>query len=272
MNIDFGYVKKYISDRGFGFVTHTFLSGRQSEAFFHIKNVKKTRADLVDKLVNMKSTDLIWFWYDTEITNKGEQVNNILKSNTIHDLDIDNLPTIIDKVEVIWTDVSSNIPAWLQEVTVDLLGIGKAEEFSLKRNALKEEARKIEKKRQKKEKKVEKKIQKKNRKIEKKERKRLKKKTLQKDIEEKEFENLVAEMKDLGITKSKHVSQYIMRNKLGYKYKNISGVVKMEQDGTVWDFKGGFPSTIYARLCRELGLGNQGTRTKVLSFKAFKDL
>lgn len=272
MNIDFGIVKKYISDRGFGFVTHTFISGCQSEVFFHIKNVKKTRADLVEKLVNEESTDSIWFWYDTEITNKGKQVNNILKSNAIHDMDIDNLPTIIDKVETTWTDVSSTIPAWLLEITVDLLGINRAEELSLKRDALEEEIRKIEKKRQRKEKKGDKKRQKEIRKVEKKRLKLLKKEKVQKDIEEEEFGQLVAEMKVLGITESKYVSRYIMSNKLSRKYKNISGIVQMEQDGTLWDFKGGFPPEIYARLCNELGLRNQGTRARARGFKAFKDL
>jgi hypothetical protein len=261
VNIDFGIVKKYFSDRGFGFVTRTFLSSRQSEVFFHIRNVKKTRADLAEKLGKYEPTDSIWFWYDTEITSKGEQVLGIVDSGEIHNLDFDNLPTIIDKIEVIWADVDSNMPDWLQEVTLDLLGIDRVEELSLERDALEKEIRKIEKKRQKEIRKVEKKRQ-----------KQLKKEKIQKDIEEKEFEQLVVEMKVLGITESKYVSRYIMSNKLGHKYKNISGIVKMEHDGTVWDFKGGFPPEIYARLCNELGLRNQGTRARALSFKAFKDL
>jgi cell division protein FtsI/penicillin-binding protein 2 len=250
VNIDFGIVKKYFSDRGFGFVTRTFLSSCQSEVFFHIRNVKKTRADLAEKLTKYESTDSIWFWYDTEITSKGEQVHRILDSGEIQKMDFDNLPKIIDRIEVIWADVDSNMPDWLQEVTLDLLGTDRVEELSLERDVLEKEIRKIEKKRQ----------------------KQLKKVKIQKDIEEKEFEQLVAEMKVLGITESKDVSRHIMRNKLGHKYKNISGIVKMEHDGTVWDFKGGFPPQIYARLCNELGLRNQGTRARALSFKAFKDL
>jgi cell division protein FtsI/penicillin-binding protein 2 len=261
VNIDFGIVKKYFSDRGFGFVTRTFLSSCQSEVFFHIRNVKKTRADLAEKLTKYESTDSIWFWYDTEITSKGEQVHRILDSGEIQKMDFDNLPKIIDRIEVIWADVDSNMPDWLQEVTLDLLGTDRVEELSLERDVLEKEIRKIEKKRQKEIRKVEKKRQ-----------KQLKKVKIQKDIEEKEFEQLVAEMKVLGITESKDVSRHIMRNKLGHKYKNISGIVKMEHDGTVWDFKGGFPPQIYARLCNELGLRNQGTRARALSFKAFKDL
>ena len=95
---------------------------------------------------------------------------------------------------------------------------------------------------------------------------------IQGEVEEKEFEQLVAEMKPLGLIKSKDVSWHIMSSRLGYKYKNISGIVKMEQDGTSWNFKGGFPPVIYARLCEELGLSNQGTRARVVGFKPFKDL
>lgn len=243
MNIDFGIVKKYFSDRGFGFVTRTFLSGHQSEVFFHIKNVKKMRSDLAEKLANDESVDTICFWYETENTSKGEQVLNVLKSDVIHNMDIDNLPSIIEKVEITWSDVDSTIPAWLREVTVDLVGVDRAKEIDLERDALERERRELEEKERK-----------------------------EREVEEKEFEELVAEMKPLGITESREVSRYIINNRLGYKYKNISGIVEMEKNGTSWDFKGGFQKDIYARLCKELGLHNQGTRAKVVGFKAFKDL
>lgn len=265
MNIDFGVVKKYFSDRGFGFVTHTFISGHQSEVFFHIRNVKKTRADLAEKLANDESVDAICFWYETENTSKGEQVRNILKSDVIQNMDIDNLQSIIEKVEITWSDVDSSIPVWLREVTVDLVGADRAKEIDLERDALEREKRELEEKRQK-ERDVLRKTE------EAKRRKLLDEQNIQKEIEKKEFEQLVAEMKALGITESKEVSWHIMNNRLGDKYKNISGVVKMEQDGTSWNFKGGFPPDIYARLCSELGLSNQGTRARAVGFKAFKDL
>jgi len=61
MNIDVGIVKKYFSDRGFGFVTHTFQTGLQSEVFFHIKNLKRTRPDLAEKLDNEEAISSIYF-------------------------------------------------------------------------------------------------------------------------------------------------------------------------------------------------------------------
>lgn len=94
----------------------------------------------------------------------------------------------------------------------------------------------------------------------------------QEGVEEKEFEQLVTEMKQLGLTHSSQVSNYIVRNQLGYKYKNISGVLEMVLNGTTWKFKGGFPPRIYARLCQELDLDNEGTRAKPGKFESFKEL
>lgn len=93
----------------------------------------------------------------------------------------------------------------------------------------------------------------------------------QRMIEEEEFAQLVAEMKQLGFINSHEVSSYIVDNKLGYKYKNISGKLKMTDGHSTWDFDGGFPPHIYAKLCEELGLGNKGTDSKPIGFIPFKD-
>jgi len=63
-----------------------------------------------------------------------------------------------------------------------------------------------------------------------------------------------------------------MRNKLGLKYKHISGVVTMKKDGSTWDFKGGFPPDIYADICSALDLDNNGSYAKVVSFNSFNEL
>ena len=91
-------------------------------------------------------------------------------------------------------------------------------------------------------------------------------------INDDEFEQLVKEIIPLNFTTSTEVSSYIRNNKLGNKYKNISGIVTMEQEGRQWDFKGGFPSNIYAKLCSELGLKNKGSHARVVDFKSFKEL
>lgn len=92
------------------------------------------------------------------------------------------------------------------------------------------------------------------------------------DAREREFQALVAEMKPLGFTKSAEVSRYIIQHRLGNKYQHISGVLTMEQDGDQWDFQGGFPPKVYARLCDELGLGNQGSAARPVDFVPFSDL
>jgi hypothetical protein len=87
-----------------------------------------------------------------------------------------------------------------------------------------------------------------------------------------EFEQLVGEMRPLGFTRSKEVSTYIINNRLGYKYKTISGVLEMELNGTKWKFEGGFPPRIFARLCLELGLEGQGTEARPGKFESFDSL
>lgn len=89
---------------------------------------------------------------------------------------------------------------------------------------------------------------------------------------EDEFRELVAEMSEIGFTNSSQVSEYITRNRLGNKYKNISGKLEMIMEDNVWDFDGGFPPKIYARLCKELGLRNQGSKAVPGKFTPYKDI
>ncbi len=78
-------------------------------------------------------------------------------------------------------------------------------------------------------------------------------------------------MRPLKFTHSKQLSGYIVRYKLGYKYKNISGILRMELGGEEWDFHGGFPPEIYKIICIELGLANQNTPARPGRFTPFKD-
>lgn len=89
-------------------------------------------------------------------------------------------------------------------------------------------------------------------------------------IKEAEFEHLVSEMQMHKFSESAQVSNYIVRNKLGKKYENISGYLTMTNNNDVWEFKGGFPSDIYAKLCMRLGIQGRGTTTRALSFRSFK--
>ena len=91
-------------------------------------------------------------------------------------------------------------------------------------------------------------------------------------LEEEEFNQLVEEVMAKGFTESRQVSQYIMANKLGRKYRHISGVLDMERGEDAWQFHGGFPPHIYARLCEALGLGQKISDARVAGFRSFSDL
>lgn len=87
-----------------------------------------------------------------------------------------------------------------------------------------------------------------------------------------EFDTLVDELKQYNFTTSGQVSRYILDNNLGRKYPNISGIVRMEKGVEAWDFNGGFPPDIYAKLCKELGLRNKRSGAKPVGFKAYKNI
>lgn len=230
MNINFGEVKKYISERGFGFVTHKILVGECPEVFFHISAIKKSNPSIAEQLNNEE--DNIYFWYEYENTNKGEQLVIILKPC---DVDDKVLSDIAIRLEELWLDISKSIPQWLNQATTELLKTKDIERFIEERQHL------IEKKKE-----TEQKIQDDKRAQEKTEQEARQKiqdeKRVQNGIEENEFQQLVNEMQPLGFINSSQVSNYIVRKKLGLKYQNISGILEMTKDGTSWDFKGGVSS------------------------------
>ena len=91
-------------------------------------------------------------------------------------------------------------------------------------------------------------------------------------LEDAEFRELLEEVSAKGFTESRQVSHYIIANKLGSKYRHISGVLEMERGDDAWKYRGGFPPHIYARLCDVLGLNQKTSDAKVAGFKSFRDL
>lgn len=91
------------------------------------------------------------------------------------------------------------------------------------------------------------------------------------EAEAEELHRLLADMRQLRFGDSGQLSEYIVKHRLGYKYPNISGVVRMREADTEWDFPGGFPPNIYRIICEELGLGDRGTSAIAVGFKSFKD-
>lgn len=91
-------------------------------------------------------------------------------------------------------------------------------------------------------------------------------------LDEQEFNELVIELSELGFTHSSEVSEYIVRNNLGTKYKHISGILQMKKRGDEWSFDGGFPPDIYARLCQKLKLKNKGSQARPGEFTPYKNV
>jgi hypothetical protein len=91
-------------------------------------------------------------------------------------------------------------------------------------------------------------------------------------MEADELYQLLEEIRPLKFTHSKQLSKYIITHKLGHKYQHISGILRMREAGEEWNFPGGFPPKIYAIVCKELKLVNQGTPARPVGFTPFKDI
>lgn len=256
-NIDFGQVERYIGDKGFGFVTRN-LTGSTcgEEVFFHIKTVKRTNPKLAQELNSFDPYDAPYFWYEFEPTGKGMQVVSVINPEIITKHHAAELAEIINTIRRVWSDENKSLNVFgrlppLPEAIIRAASeiVPKNELMRMEEERLALEAKKLQ-------------ARKELEKIEEVKRKE----------EEEEFSLLVKEISRLGFTYSKQVSEYIVRHKLGHKYKNISGVLQMQIDGTAWSFNGGFPPQIYARLCCELGLENQGSKAKPGEFRSYKEL
>lgn len=92
--------------------------------------------------------------------------------------------------------------------------------------------------------------------------------------EEKEFRQLVEELRSLKFIHSYQVSRYIIDNQLGCKYKNISGDLEMSSNSkaTSWKYEGGISPKIYAKLCKTLNLDDKKTDSYVNNFTPYKDI
>jgi cold shock CspA family protein len=261
MSVDLGGVSNYVGERGFGFVRGRLL-GDYSEVFFHIKVIRRADQELAERIA--KNEDRL-FWFETEVTPKGKQVRSILLPEQVRAGAIADTSRLVVGLDAIWRDVGSQKPAWLDDVTVDLVGPLRASELSLERSRLEDEAR-IARELARKE--MEARLAAK----EEEKRRKLEAQRAQEKIEEIEFQELVVEMRGMGFANSSQVSNYIVTRNLGLKYRNISGVLQMKLQEKVWNFRGGFPPNIYARLCDELGLSNHGSRARAISFESFDSI
>jgi len=289
--IYFGIVKEFHPEKGFGFLTHPISLGPRRDIFFHITNVKWSDESLAERI---STNEKICFWYVAEQTPKGEQLCGILSPLEVFNLHHINASDFNDNIKLIWRDIEKSIPIWLEVATIGLFGLNGNDELKSEREKLiqkRNEEREIQLKEQERiRKEIEEKArierekraeERKKQEIEKAdaqkqaqdERKRQQEqKRHQENLMEEEFELLVAEIQNMGFKLSAQVSKYIVENRLGDKYQTISGILEMENGGSTWKFKGGFPPEIYGALCRRLNLDNNGTDSKVIGFTPFKDL
>ncbi|MEG3891141.1 hypothetical protein QT973_12035, partial [Microcoleus sp. Z1_A1] len=141
MTIDFGSIKGYNPDRGFGFVGHTFFNP-DGKVFFHIKKIRRKHPELAQKLDSREAFETFNFWYEIETTEKGEQVSKLwLNADNIPQSYTQELCGLIQKVESIWKNVDSPKPSWLDLVTRELVGVNRRHELSVERDNLESQLR-----------------------------------------------------------------------------------------------------------------------------------
>jgi hypothetical protein len=215
---------------------------------------------LAQKLNNSKAFETVKFWYEIETTEKGEQVSKLwLNADNIPQSYTNELCGLIQKVESIWKNVDSPKPSWLDLVTIELVGVNRRHELSVERGK-ERQLRVVEEQRRKAEALRENEVG------------RIAKEHKLTKPEADELYQLLTEVRPLNFTRSKQLSAYIVKYCLGYQYQQISGILRMREAGTEWDFHGGFPPRIYAIVCEELKLSNQGTPAIAVEFTPFKDI
>jgi cold shock CspA family protein len=287
--IDYGRVSNYVEDRGFGFVSQSIHNQHGVDVFFHIKSIKKSDSDVAKQLENSmfiesdnndQSSGALCFWYRAEKTGKGLQVNSVVK---ISDLSNNEIESISNKIENI-LEKGQKISNCLTRASEEILGIERINEIKNKNKDYEIKKAEIYLKQLKEESIIRKNgsepklliseqlIQYEIENTDQKLRELKGTETQYLELIEHEYKQIIEEVESLGFTHSKELSHYIVKNKLGQKYKNISGVVKMEKDGNSWDYGGGFPPNIYSRICHDLDLSNEGSNAKVVGFESYSDL
>ncbi|MEZ2235271.1 cold-shock protein [Microcoleus sp.] len=272
MTIDFGSIKGYNPDRGFGFVGHTFFNP-DGKVFFHIKKIRRKHPELAQKLDSGEAFETFNFWYEIETTEKGEQVSKLwLNADDIPQSYTNELCGLKQKVESIWKNIGSPKPSWLDHVTIKLVGVDCRDKLSVERDNLESQLRAAEEERRREAEEERRREAEEERRREAEEEQRRKAEEEQRRKARIELLLLLKELRPLKFKYSNQLSAYIAKNQLGYRYPNISGIVRMAKEGKEWDFKGGFHKEVYKIICRELGLANQGTSATATKFTSYQQL
>lgn len=259
MQIDYGAVDRFVSDRGYGFVGRVFgnesksvekkvIRGRKAhetaeQVFFHISVLQSGLPEVALSLQRSEEHSTHSFWYVTESTEKGLRVSQALRPDVAAEKIRGERDVYRNRLMTAWTRWESSgdcVPSTLQSMTEKILVTPqRLEEWKLE---VKDEVL------------------------------RKKRRSEFNSVEElEEFVALVREVRGMNFSYSAEVSKYIVSERLGEKYQSISGWLKMENDESEWTFKGGFPREIYARLCDELQLEDKGSRARATDFTSFRE-
>ena len=262
--IGFGTALRYHSDRGFGFVSNV-LKENKGSYFLHISVVKKMSAEKAQTLENdlrhltwhTRAEDKQYFWYVFEPTTKGLQVVQILSEDEVESYKSAICHRYAQRIEALkkrigfCRDYERRLLKTL--MTADELNALESEAHTKNKTEVRgqnimEFLQSLGVKNQ-----------------------QLKKEAI--DLEEQEFQALVAEMRPLNFRTSSEVSQYITQHYLGRKYSHISGHLHMQNiEGQEYIFDGGIKSKWYARLCSELQLTDRRSGAIVTNFESYADI
>lgn len=253
MDIEFGIVTRYFSNRGFGFVSRELGGANQEQVFFHISVLEQRFPELANAIKSQGDDEATFFWYEVGRSTKGPLVVDAFDYDDVTSFPSDDFLKVMTRLKSLWMNLDFQLPDWMVQVAKNTLSSEQFDEINSSRQLAISNARS----------------------------QRSAQSVGNKVIpnlfdsikdQEREFEALVEEIRPLGFRRSSEVSNYIVRRRLGLKYQHISGHLEMRMNGDTWTFDGGFPPDIYRRLCTELGLTNSGSSARPSRFTSYKAL
>ncbi|MEG4814746.1 hypothetical protein [Microcoleus sp. K5-D4] len=145
MEVEFGQVQEYNTERGFGFVSRTFSNANQrhkKNVWFHIKKIKCDYPSLAKEL-DAGSFANINFWYEVDNSDR-EKVGKVwLDPKDIPQQQRDSLSS---HIEELWCNPINAFPEWLDSSTIAVVGEVRKDELKKlyderirKRNEVKEQ-------------------------------------------------------------------------------------------------------------------------------------
>ena len=120
MEVEFGHVQEYNTERGFGFVSRTFRNANQPKknVWFHIKKIKCDYPNLAKKL-DAGSLENIKFWYEVDNSDR-EKVGKVWLYPK--DIPPQQRDSLVSHIEQLWCNPINALPEWLDSITIAAVG------------------------------------------------------------------------------------------------------------------------------------------------------